>query len=65
MNIELITVKEVAKLLRCSESCIWKLKRENKIPVQKGIASKVLFNKDDIDKYLKDNKTIVLIEGTK
>ena len=64
MQTELLTVKELAKWLRCSESCIRKLKREKIIPVQKGIASKVLFNKKDIDEYLEKNKkNIIESEG--
>ena len=62
---ELLTVKELAQYLKCSTSCIWVLKREHKIPIQQGIASKVLFDKDDIDKYLKENKTIVFAKETK
>lgn len=48
---EIMNIKELSKYLRCSDSCIRKLKRENSIPYFK-ISSKVLFDKAKIDTWL-------------
>ena len=52
---EIMDMKELSKYLRCSDSCIRKLKRENKIPYFK-ISSKILFDKAKIDNWLADKE---------
>lgn len=48
-------VKEVTKYLSVSESTIRKLVREKKIPHFR-ILSKILFDKEQIDKWLSNNQ---------
>lgn len=48
-------VKEVTKYLSVSESTIRKLVREKKIPHFR-ILSKILFDKEQIDKWLNSNQ---------
>lgn len=48
---EIMNIKELSNYLRCSDSCIRKLKRESKIPYFK-ISSKILFDKEKIDEWL-------------
>ena len=48
-------VKEVAKYLSVSESTIRKLVREKKIPFFR-ILSKILFNKELIDKWISNSE---------
>jgi len=48
-------VKEIAEYLGCSESTARKLVREEKIPHYR-IYSKILFDKNEIDKWLSDNQ---------
>jgi excisionase family DNA binding protein len=54
---EVMNVKEVAKYLNCSESCIRKLKREQKIPFFR-VATKLLFYKEKIDKWLSETEVV-------
>ncbi len=56
-------VKEVAKYLSVSESTIRKLVRENGVPYYR-IYSKILFNREIIDLWLKDkqNKNNYFVE---
>ena len=56
----MMTVKELANYLNCSESVIRKLKREKKIPYLK-LAGKILFNKEKIDKWIQALEVEVLI----
>ncbi len=51
---EVMTVKEVSEYLRCSESCIWKLKRELQIPFFR-VGKKVLFDKEKINNWIEIN----------
>lgn len=63
MNKIIFDVKEVAKYLRCSESCIRRLKQESKIPYFR-IAKKVLFDKDMIDEWIRQNQIMSIDEIT-
>lgn len=53
----ILTVKEMAKYLNCSESCIRKLKQESKIPYFR-VATKILFDKNIIDNWIYQNQII-------
>lgn len=55
MNRIVFNVKEVAKYLSVSESTIRKLVRENDIPYYR-IYSKILFDKDIINLWLKEKQ---------
>ena len=52
---DVFTVKELAKYLRCSESTIRKLVRENNIPYFR-LNSKINFSKDRIDEWIKNQE---------
>lgn len=54
MNRVVFNVKEVAKYLSVSESTIRKIIREKKIPHYR-IYSKILFDKEIVDEWLKNN----------
>jgi excisionase family DNA binding protein len=51
---KIFNVKELCQYLKISESCIRKAIRENKIPFFR-IMSRVLFDKEAVDKYISDN----------
>ena len=55
MNKIVFNVKDLAKYLSISESTIRKLVREKKIPHFR-IFSKILFDKETIDKWLSNNE---------
>lgn len=48
---EVMNVKELAEYLKCSESSVRNMVRDNKIPVFK-INSKLNFNKEAIDNWI-------------
>ena len=48
---EVMNVKELAEYLKCSESSVRNMVRDNKIPVFK-INSKLNFNKESIDNWI-------------
>lgn len=50
---EFLTVKEVAKLLRCSEGHIYNLVRKVRIPCSLP-SGKILFERNEILRWLKD-----------
>lgn len=52
---EILNVKELSMYLRCSESCIRKLKREKKIPYFR-VSGKILFDKEKINMWLKEEE---------
>ena len=52
-DIEILNVEELALLLKCSPSFIYKLKRESKIPYIK-LGNSLRFVKQDVLKAIKD-----------
>jgi excisionase family DNA binding protein len=50
--VDFITVKEVSKLLRCSEGHIYNLVRKNKIPSYSP-SGKLLFDQKEVIKWVK------------
>ena len=62
---EIMTLKEMAGYLKIGKSTLYKMVREDKIPVVK-IANQWRFRKEEIDKWLQEirgrKKTIVLFE---
>jgi excisionase family DNA binding protein len=59
MNRVVFNVRELAKYLSVSESTIRKLIREKKIPHFR-IYSKILFDKEQVDKWLSDNQVNII-----
>ena len=56
---EVMSVKEVAEYLKCSESSIRNMVRANKIPVFK-INTKLNFNKEAIDNWVHNQEMMSL-----
>jgi len=55
MNDEYLTTKEVARLLKATESWIKQLVKKKRIPSYK-IGRKRLFKKEEIDKWIESQK---------
>jgi len=55
MNSNMLDIKQCAEFLNVSISMIRKLVRKNKIPYNK-IGAKLLFSKNEIDKWLLDHQ---------
>ena len=55
-TIELLTVFDVAKLLKISQTGVYRLKERRLVPFSK-VMGKILFEKRDILAYLRKNRT--------
>lgn len=61
MTKEFISLKEAAELLGCSNSTVYKLTSNRKIPFYKP-KGKIFFNKNDIIEYINKSKVECIYE---
>ena len=54
-NKDLMTRKEVCDYLQCSQTSLWDWTRKGKIIATKVGKKKVLYRKNDVDKFLNDH----------
>ena len=53
---DLLTIKEVAAILRVSWITLWRLRKRGEGPVSKRVGYQIRYRRADIDQWLKDQK---------
>ena len=56
MKEKFMTIKDVAKFLGFSEGYLYKLVKKKKIPYYQPTGNKILFDKEEIEKWVKNSK---------